>query len=165
MMVNFAGFLYFSLFIYLEIGLISLKHQFEVDVIELKFKRVVEHHEHYQGKRPLWTKIEDGDSWEEIIPIYLPTILEIENLKQPAQLLLGVSFQLWEQFLKSIESKYQIFGVSWLLDSNRIKEFFEFVDLDGLPKIFEFCNFDLFEEVACVNDALLYFWLGVVERH
>lgn len=82
---------------------------------------MVKHHEHYQGKRLLWAKIEDGDGREKIIPVYLSTILEIENLKQPTQLLLGVSFQFWEQFLKSIKGKDQIFGVTWLLDSDRVK--------------------------------------------
>ena len=74
----------------------------------------------------------------------MPAILEIENLKQPTQLLLRVALQLSEQFLKSLKVKDQIFRVTWLGGGNRIKKFFQFVDLDIFPKILELCNFDLF---------------------
>jgi hypothetical protein len=135
--VNLTGLLDFPLVVQSHMGLISLQHQLQVGIVQAQLKGMVEHHEHDQSQRLLRAEVEDGDGGEEVTPVHMPNILEIENFKQPINLLLGVPVQLRKELPESLEPHDRGFAISTLCGGRRVKELLEFVYLDGLPKVFQ----------------------------
>lgn len=52
-----------------------------------------------------------------------------------------------------------------MLGGSSIEDLLEFVDLDSLPEILELRYLDLLYVLSFIMWILLYFWLGVVDRH
>lgn len=75
---------------------IDFEEQLEIGIIKPELKGMIEHHEEDNRQLLVSSEVEYGNGRKKITPIYIATILEIENLIKSIELLFGVVIKLNE---------------------------------------------------------------------